>query len=218
MNILVFSDTHLTLPFDEKKFNFLKSIINKADRVIINGDFWDGYFIPFREFMDSPWKNLFTLLKQKETVYIFGNHDRERFSTKEISAFSNLQTNKYSLKINDKTFIFEHGNRLVPLENGDVAVAGMPNFMTKFAEQVEKFIIKTGGALYQKGLLHYNRRIKDQIKLELKSNEYFVCGHTHCAEIDHENRFINTGIIKHGLAQYMFITNGVLNPRQEKYL
>lgn len=218
MNILVFSDTHLNLPFEEKKFNFLTDIIKKADKVIINGDFWEGYFIHFREFIDSPWKNLFTLLKQKQTVYIFGNHDRKRFSTKEIAAFSDLQTDKYKLEFKDKTYIFEHGNRIVPLENGDVAVAGKPNLMTQIADQIEKYIIKTGGALYQKGLLHYNKQIKDNIKLELKENEYFVCGHTHCAEVDNKNRFINTGIIKHGLAQYMFITNGAAIPKQEKYL
>lgn len=218
MNILVFSDTHLNLPFEEKKFNFLKDIISKSDQVIINGDFWEGYFISFKQFLDSPWKNLFTLLKQKQAVYIFGNHDRERFSTKDIGLFSTLQTNKYFLNLKNKTYIFEHGNRLVPLENGDQAISGKPNVITRIAEQIEKYIIKTGGALYQKGLLHYNKQIKDKIKTELKENEYFVCGHTHCAEIDHKNKFINTGIIKHGLAQYLFIKDGILYPKQEKYL
>ncbi|HRN71089.1 MAG TPA: metallophosphoesterase family protein [Candidatus Woesebacteria bacterium] len=218
MNILVFSDTHLNLPFEEKKFNFLKDLINKSDKVIINGDFWEGYFISFKQFLDSPWKNLFHLLKQKQAVYIFGNHDRERFSTEEISAFSTIQTNKYSLKFQDKTYIFEHGNRIVPLENGDVAVSGKPNIMTQIADQIEKYIIKTGGALYQKGLYHYNKQIKEKIRLELKYNEIFVCGHTHCAEVDEKNKFINTGIIKHGLAQYMFITNGAAIPKQERYL
>ncbi|KKP50689.1 MAG: hypothetical protein UR42_C0024G0015, partial [Candidatus Roizmanbacteria bacterium GW2011_GWA2_33_33] len=50
MNILVFSDTHLYLPFDGKKFNFLKKIISDSDQVIINGDFFDDYMISFDEF------------------------------------------------------------------------------------------------------------------------------------------------------------------------
>ena len=64
MKILVFSDTHLSSTFEEKKFNLLKEIISRADRVIINGDFWEGYLISFKEFLDSRWKELFPLLKK----------------------------------------------------------------------------------------------------------------------------------------------------------
>jgi len=62
MNILVFSDTHLYLPFDQKKFNFLKKIISESGQVIINGDFFDGYMNKFDEFCKSSWNKLFPLL------------------------------------------------------------------------------------------------------------------------------------------------------------
>ncbi len=42
MRILVISDTHLTHKFDQRKFEYLLSIISQADKVIINGDFWDS--------------------------------------------------------------------------------------------------------------------------------------------------------------------------------
>lgn len=219
MNILVFSDTHLSLPFEEKKFNFLKSIIKNADRVIINGDFWEGYFISFKHFMDSPWKHLFPLLKQKQAIYIFGNHDRKKFSDHDIKQFSVKHTDRYDLVVGNNTFIFEHGNRLLPLENINTneIMAGAPGFITSFMEHIEKFIVRTTGSKYQAGLKHLNSKIKTLIKSELKKGEYYVCGHTHCAEVDHKNKFINTGMIKHGLGQYLLIKNGIMYPMQETY-
>lgn len=219
MKTLVFSDTHLSLPFEEKKFNFLKGIIRNADQVIINGDFWEGYFISFKHFMDSPWKHLFPLLKKKQAVYIFGNHDRKRFSDTDIHLFSAKSTDSYKLVSGDKTFIFEHGNRLLPLENSEEnnIVSGKPTLMTTFMEHVERLIVKTTGSTYQIGLRKLNNIIKELAKPELKEGEYYVCGHTHCAEIDHKNRFINSGMVKHGLGQYLLIENGAVYAKQELY-
>lgn len=219
MRTLVFSDTHLSVHFDEKKFNFLRNIISNADRVIINGDFWDGYFTSFKEFSNSPWNQLFPLLRKKQAIYIFGNHDRKKFADDEINKFSTKQTDAYSLTSGDKTFVFEHGNRILPLENTDgvTIVSGKPKLLTTVMEHIEKMIVKTTGAYYQIGLRNLNKIIKDRIKLELKKGEYFVCGHTHCAEVDHENRFINSGMIKHGLGQYLLIENGAIFAKQENY-
>ena len=99
MNILVFSDTHLYLPFDGKKFNFLKKIISDSDQVIINGDFFDDYMISFDEFIKSPWNQLFPLLKKKKAIYIFGNHDQEKFSDKRLNLFSDVQVTSYKLQV-----------------------------------------------------------------------------------------------------------------------
>lgn len=220
MKTLVFSDTHLSFPFEEKKLNFLKNIINNADQVIINGDFWEGYFISFSNFINSPWKELFPLLKKKKAIYIYGNHDRKRFADKNLTLFSTEQTDSYTLKSGDKTFKIEHGNRLLPLENTteEKIINANPNVTTKIMEQIEKFIVRTTGSTYQLGLRNLNKKIKNLVKLELLEGEYYVCGHTHCAEIDYSNRFINTGMIKHGLAQYLLIDNGIIIPKQEKYL
>ncbi|KUK82735.1 MAG: Metallo-dependent phosphatase, partial [Microgenomates bacterium 39_6] len=87
MKTLIFSDTHLTDRLDPKKMAFLKKIINKADQVIINGDFWDGAFISFDQFLSSPWQELFSLLKKKQTIYIYGNHDKKERCGKGVSLF-----------------------------------------------------------------------------------------------------------------------------------
>ena len=61
------------------------------------------------------------------------------------------------------------------------------------------------------------RMIKKQLMKELKKNEFYVCGHTHSAEIDTKNRFINTGVIKDGLAQYIHISEQGFTPNNTIY-
>lgn len=218
MKILVFSDSHLSLPFEEKKYNLLEGIISEADQVIINGDFWDGYLVSYKRFIESPWRHLFPLLKLKQAVYVFGNHDKETFADKSIYLFSAVQTQRYELKIKDITYIFEHGNRLSPFGDEDMILPpDKPPKSIRFMDKMEKLCIRRTGTKYQKILKMYNRRIKKKLKIELGKNQYYVCGHTHSAEVDHKNRFINTGVIKHGLAQYMWFKNNALYVKQEKY-
>ena len=218
MDILVFSDSHLSLPFEEKKYKFLENIISQADQVIINGDFWDGYLVSYKQFIESPWRHLFPLLKQKQAIYIFGNHDKKTFADKTMYLFSAAQTLRYELKIKEITYIFEHGHRLAPLgDKGLLLPPNKPVKMVKYTDKIEKLFIRRTGSKYQKLLKINNRRIKKKLKKELKPNEYYVCGHTHSAEVDYKNRFINTGVIKHGLAQYMWFKNNTLYVKQEKY-
>jgi predicted phosphodiesterase len=219
MEILVISDTHLTTPFEEKKFKFLTNLILSSDRVIINGDFWDGYLTTFEKFIDSPWKNLFPLLKSKNTVYIFGNHDKSTFANKsKFKLFSDLQTNSYRLTINNISYLFEHGNRLLPFDDEKIIEPlTSPLRSTKIIDTLEQKLIRRFGSRFQKLLRKNNKIIKLKALKELKNNEYYVCGHTHCAEIDHTNRFINSGLIKGGLGQYLLIKNHSVYAHEARY-
>ncbi len=220
MRILLFSDTHLTCQLDEKKFNFLKTIIKTADKVIINGDFWEGYSISFDNFIYSPWKHLFPLLKSKNTVYIFGNHDREQYLDNKTNLFSTVQTNQYKIKLNDYSFVFEHGNRLIPFydETTSIKKSKVSRFVGDILEEIEKLATRSVG---EKLLRYYcqkqNNKIKTKIKKELSPEQIFVCGHTHLAEFDKKNQFINTGRIKFGLGQYTFIDNRKISQFEEWY-
>lgn len=222
MKILVFSDSHLDLPFDEKKCNFLKNLIQKADRVVINGDFWEGFMISFDQFVNSPWKSLFPLLKSKKTVYIYGNHDEATLSDERIQLFSDIQSTKYSLKLDGKTLTFEHGDSYAPIEFTliDRISESFSRQVNYWLDQLEKGLIRSGAhklfmTVAGKPL---NTKIKKIVKDRLADNELLICGHTHCKEIDTHNKFINTGFIKHGLAQYMLIENNKFNFREEWYL
>lgn len=219
MKIIVFSDTHLRLPFEEEKFIFLEKIIKKADRVIINGDFWDGYIISFDQFTNSPWQHLFPLLKKKKTVYVFGNHDKKILSNKKISLFSYYQTSQYSLKINGKKFIFEHGDRIAPALDGILKIKKAPSFLQKrLINFHDKMLQKYGKDFLKRFFKKRNKILKKKIKKEFKNGEILICGHSHFPEVDLKNHLANCGTISGGFASYLLIDEkGKIKLKEERY-
>lgn len=223
-NILVFSDTHLYMPFDEKKFNFLKKIVEKSDRVIINGDFFDGYMIKFEDFINSPWKQLFPLLKSKKTIYLYGNHDKRIFSNKEVNKFSDIQVDRYKLKTKNKVFIFEHGQkiRVTP----DVLLKMNNKFIiysvVKISHLIRYLLIKILGKFFIILRFAY-RNIKCKRKInkiyQPKNNEIYIIGHNHYGEVDEKNHFAASGMILYGFAQYLIIdsTSAKITLHEEWY-
>jgi predicted phosphodiesterase len=218
MRYLVFSDSHLTHHFDTGKFNALKDAISPADRVVINGDFWDGFSTTFEKFVTSPLKDsLFPLLKKKKTVYIYGNHDAKQYTDTRTSLFSDRQVQSYAFESGDITVRCEHGNRLVPLFD-EWLHARMPVFINTIYSQYEKSMVGLFGKNYLKvAYSRFNTIAKKKSRNELKKNEYLAIGHTHYAEHDPESRFLNSGIIQHNLAQYLYIKDGVITPVEKQY-
>ena len=221
MRTIVFSDSHLDESFNQQKFDFLKKIISSSDQVIINGDFWDGYSTTFNKFIESPWKKLFPLLKKKNTVYVYGNHDNKKFADKYVNLFSDKQTKQYIFKSKGKTFIVEHGDRLFP--HFDVLFRrsfkrNPTPILNQMFEHVEGFLLRRFG---KKALwLFYsklNKTIKAKIKKEFTKGEYFICGHTHLADKDENRRFANCGLVEHGLGQYIVIEDGNIYLKEEWY-
>lgn len=209
MNILVFSDTHLYLPFDQKKFNYLKKIINSADQVIINGDFFDGYMISFEDFVKSEWNKLFSLLKSKKTIYIYGNHDKKEFSDNRVSLFSNKQTYRLELKLNNKNFIFEHGQNLRKTPDMYIDFTKPSLAWLVFLTYLLHYLLTT---IFKKNFLDLrhgwtNKISKTRIKEQYRSkkNDFYVIGHNHFGEVDEKNRFACSGINLYGFAQYLTI-------------
>lgn len=216
MKYLIFSDSHLSDSFDNKKLTFLKRIISTSDRVIINGDFWEGYDFTIEEFINSKWNNLFKLLIDKKAIYIYGNHDKKEYANDKAHTFSIKQTKKYTLKSGKYTFYLEHGDRIVP--EWDKYFKRMPRFINKTLYYVEKtlvtlFEMRLVGFLYKK----FNEKMIDKVAKQLKNNEFLICGHSHFMEFDEKNHFINSGIIKHGIGQYITIDNGKITLHNEKY-
>lgn len=223
MKTIIFSDTHLTTAFKPRKYKFLEGIINDADKIIIAGDFWEGKLITFQEFVNSDWKKLFPILKQKHAVYVYGNHDKRKYSDKRVNLFSDEQDEIYILKNGGKTFIVKHGDTKkikYSLIKNLMKTTRMSEvfFMKHFHEDLEHILTKLFGPYILQILFKkYNTVIKDLEKNNLATNEYVICGHTHAAEIDLENHFINTGIIRHGIGQYVEIENGKITLKNTKY-
>jgi len=113
MKTLVFSDTHFTKYFDKARYDFLVKTINDSDKVIINGDFWDSIVCSFDEFVASRWSGLFSLLKSKNAIYIYGNHDPESKCDNRVNLFSTKQSHSLRINLDEIELIIEHGDRII---------------------------------------------------------------------------------------------------------
>ncbi len=51
----------------------------------------------------------------------------------------------------------------------------------------------------------------------LEKNEILVTGHTHCAEFSPEKKYINNGLIRHGVGQYLLVENDTMRLIDENY-
>jgi predicted phosphodiesterase len=221
MSILVVSDTHLTDRFEPKKYAKLRDLIDKSDRVVLNGDFWDGYQIEFDRFYHSQWKSLFPLLKSKKTIYIFGNHDKKEFSDKRIYDFCDTACDKSSIDYGGKKFFFEHGDARVWKVDRSLGINRPNHLLNAVTEFIQEMAIKILGlwafvAVFGK----MNEVIKKVSVQKCEGKRDCVCffGHIHVAEIDLDNNFVNTGIFNYGYAQYATIhSNGDVVHHNERY-
>lgn len=221
MQTLIFSDTHLDKHFERSKYTRLRELISQSDQVIINGDFWEGYGMSFDEFLSTQWASLFPLLKQKNTVYIYGNHDKKQFSDDRVYWFCNTVALQYEMTVNGTTYIFEHGDRFASKIDGKLGIERAKKISFLLSEWLQKKFVQILGINGLRILFgQLNPHIKRKINIEFqnKGNFVYVCGHTDCAEIDLPNHFANGGICKFGYLQYLTLDeNGQLHAYNETY-
>lgn len=211
MKIVAFSDTHLSKKFDQRKFEALKKVISQSERVIINGDFWEGLDISFEDFIKSEWNKLFPLLKEKKAIYVYGNHDCKQFSDKRVSLFCEQDVDNYTLNIKNQTYFFTHGHeflfpkqttkklekeikqRLKPLRRARLKIAGL--------------IQRAGFGLFgPKFFPNYVNKIPKYVRNSICPQDYIlVCGHTHKQYDNKKLNFVDLGFFNYGWANYMEI-------------
>lgn len=218
MTTIIFSDTHLTARYNRQKFKFLEKIINSADRIIINGDFWDSYFCTFDEFLNSKWKKLFPLLKAKETIYLYGNHDTEKDNDARVNLFSNEQGLSYKFNYKTKKVMVEHGHRF-----DQTRLDLLPTFSRykKFFRAVSwaAYYVELINTIFLKNWAHNleNMALKEQLLTTSNSYDINILSHTHFPEIDLENGYINTGFIKFGRGSYVVFGEKKIELVRRKY-
>lgn len=221
MKTIIFSDIHLTKKFDKKKFEFLKKTAENADQIIINGDFWDHYVCRFSTFVKSDWKKLFPILRAKNTIYLFGNHDRQSWTDERISLFCRHSANQHIMEFGEKKLIIEHGNRIIPsVDEKAIArftIRPIRYMAAKTKNALERIGLVILGETFFKTEKRENRKIKKYIQKNLKPHEILITGHTHLAEFDLDNRFINSGLVRHGFGQYVLIENDQIKLITENY-
>lgn len=218
MKTLVFSDSHLGQKFDERKFKQLTRIIDKVDRVVINGDFWDAYLCSFEKFITSKWSQLFPLLKQKFAVYLYGNHDLEKWCDERVNLFSVIQGDYYQLNSGSRLIHIEHGHRLAPVYSHVSRI--IPKHRRIVGQPIlwkDKVGLKLLGRRYFRlGNTQNNKIIKKKSDL-LAQDIVLVCGHTHVSVHNQEYSYINTGFINFGYCQYLEVDGETFTLRSEKY-
>lgn len=210
MRILVFSDTHLGRDFNRKDYMFLRKLISSYDKVIINGDFWDGYFISLQEFLDSKWKKLFPLLKSKQAVFIPGNHDS---LTKKNLPFASLVTDTYKFSSGNMKVHVEHGHRLKP-EKHDWTSLPLPiKNLYKLYEYLQTKLFGFANPFYRRN----NSRIFSQVRANIGNDPVLILGHSHYAFSDPARKNYNCGFIRFGYASYVVVDHGKVTLYKQRY-
>jgi len=225
--VLLFSDTHLTCKFDKKQFQALKEIIEQADRVIVNGDFWEYIACDFEKFIKSEWaEKLFPLLKKKKTIFLHGNHDAKRFmSWNGINKFADKREKDIEFKSADKKFFIEHGD-LVALEF-DVDHKTISEFVQIHLPTLYLWLTDLE---YGKGFLSkiFKKIMIKRRKIDLEQMKKFslrnketghlrIFGHVHMKKHNFDDGFAVIGEFKNGVKNCIFIENGKVEFFSGKY-
>ncbi len=220
MKILIFSDTHLTLKFDQKKFDYLKNLISSVDKVIINGDFWDNYHTTFPKFIQSKWSGLFPILKAKTTIYIHGNHDTKESCDERTRLFSFESKDKHILNLNNKDLIIFHGHKYYKSISEEYPIIKKHKLLLKFLSIPYLFAELLNIYLFNHLLTKIpNKKMVSKVFEEnrVKKNQVIVCGHTHYPIDESENNFMNCGYINRGKAHYILIEDDSVKLISENY-
>lgn len=218
MKILVFSDTHLTEVFDQDLYNYIAKLVKSVDLVIINGDFWDAYLTTFDQFVNSGWSKLFPLLRKKNTVYLFGNHDKKEFADDRIRLFAKKFGYKYHFRSGDKLFEVAHGDKLAPTYD-QIPIFKNPNVVRVFYKSLKKAMTNHKTAKSFVTFMEYHRNLGQErtlqkyAKKQKQNNKriFHIFGHTHLTKMDIDSRYINTGVFEKNKKGFVIIENGEIN-------
>jgi len=221
---LILADTHFSAQFESVCYKAIIRLIRSVDRVIINGDFWDDYLTTFDKFVTSDWQQLFPLLKQKQTIYIYGNHDREAFCDKRVKLFSVQQMDKYILETKNQAFLIEHGHSLA--KEFEERHPTLTNIFRKFYPWIDFHSQGEGipGPLIKYYIDFNHRRLWQTMLDQLKGNtdwligqKHLLVGHCHFQLSNPELRIQSLGSFRWGWARYGIIDENGLKMFETRY-
>lgn len=215
MRTVIISDTHLTPVLEKKKYEWICQAVSNADRLILNGDFWEGHLCSFDDFLKNGWSSMFGLLKSKGAVYLYGNHDRPDLMDERCRIFCDTQGEDLDFVDRGVKFHVEHGHRIVPA----IDVSGLPGgrLLAGVSEAVESLGYRLAGARFFKLYAGVNQKTKRWRWDNLSDDTWLVCGHTHLAQVDRRSCYANSGCVKWGYGSYLVVEDGRLSLIQERY-
>lgn len=216
MKTLIVSDLHLADVWDEAKAQYLERLFSSAENIILNGDFWDGERIYFPAFLQSKWSRLFPLLKAKNAVYIYGNHDEAIYCDERTSLFSVQQAHRHRITFETYSCHVEHGHQL--FRTLDIALH-LPRFalfgLNHIIQPTEGFLVRHGSP--QNALTRISNKVMKKRMNIHDPNTWYVCGHTHFPELDTHMRYANSGFIQFGKATYLIASPEGISLHTETY-
>lgn len=219
MRTVVISDTHLSHRFDAAKNRLLIQITSSADRVIINGDFWDMFMCSEDAFLNSRWERLFNILAEKDVVYLYGNHDPQKTSTRVTERIASSAGAQFTLEVGGRKIFIEHGHRIVKGHD-----ARLPALLKRHAKifnlplliHYDLFprIFSTG---FYNRYAKFNSILKSFYANQDASVDLYINGHTHFAEDDQNGKYMNSGTITGGHAWWIEIENDSIKLKYSTY-
>lgn len=216
MKTVIISDTHLSNRVYRKKYYYLKSVIEQADRVIIAGDFWDGFLTDFDRFLNSKWRLLFPLLLERQAIYLYGNHDRAEWCDDRVSQFSVDQGISTTIEVGEKQYLVAHGHTIFTSmeEKYPILNHSIPLRLGSSIDIIHKLV---WGRRFLKGDSDINNPMAEWVTKNLPEPQILICGHSHYPEINLEKRFINTGFNGLGYGNYVIIDESGSKIIKERY-
>lgn len=204
MKTVIISDTHLSNRVYRKKYYYLKSVIEQADRVVVAGDFWDGFLTSFDKFLDSKWRLLFPLLLERQAIYLYGNHDRAEWCDERVRLFSVEQGITTTLELGDQTYFVAHGHTIFTSfeDKYPIVNRSIPLRIGSSIDIIHKLV---WGKRFLNSDSSINQPMRDWVAKSLPQPQILICGHSHYPELNAEDRYINTGFNGLGYGNYVII-------------
>lgn len=215
LGTIILSDIHCGKVFDKKKCDYLLRLFDRAEQVILNGDFWSYYIQDFDSFVNSKWNKLFPALKAKNCVYIHGNHDRKNWCDDRVNLFSVYNDYEYLFPISDNEELYISHGHLISNDsiqnetyikfNRALFDFNRLNRSYKFYILLNKILLKIFKEQRYSGFLKYLNKPYYEFASNLPENQILVTGHTHAPEFSPGKRYINVGFVNFGLSYFLNI-------------
>lgn len=206
--LVIFSDTHLTPFFNPKQLALLEKIISRADKIIINGDFWDASYWTFDQFVKSKWAVLFPLLQNKKAIYVYGNHDLQELQDTRSTLFSTRQVQSIILSTGVGKLHIHHGHWLLKTTSSVIRLfkhhPRLLHFIT-LPFQLVNIIIRYIAQYHADKFSYINNGFRDYKRKHIPEADYLITGHSHVPQLDLAHKYINVGFIHSGFASWIEI-------------
>jgi len=215
---LIISDTHIKPSSDGNMLNYLLELIRDFDNIIINGDLWSYYSWDFDEFLQSKWSKLFPLLKAKNTIYIYGNHDRIEWCNEKVFLFSKIALDVYRFQQNGVNYCVQHGHKqsFDSISNAKFIKFDRFVHIDYIFSIIQNWMIKKFGVRFYERF--GNSTNKSQKKsLLINNKEINIFGHSHMGELSLTENYVNSGFIFAGHACYLTIDGSQIKMNKSKF-